>query len=105
MTPKTSKQVLSLGLRGGLKVIIVRGWVSGDEHGVNGVVDVGGTVVVELGGGEEVDGRDEELMTVDELYREAEELPGGEGMGDKRKLRIGRDSTGLDREGDSWLLS
>ena len=63
MTPKTSKQVLSLGLRGGLKVIMLRGF-TGDERSVDrGVGSVGGTVAFEPGGGEEVvvvDGSDEE---------------------------------------------
>ena len=102
MTPKTSKQVLSLGLRVGLKVVILRG-ATGDERGVDGVA---GTAVFKLrGGGEEDDGIDEELIAVDELYKEAEGLLGGEGMGDERKLRMGRGSTGLEREGNSWVLS
>ena len=41
------------------------------------------------------DGREEGLTAVDELCKEAEGLAGGEGMGDERKLRIGRGSTRL----------
>jgi len=72
---------------------------------VNCVVDVGGTAACELGNGIDsedvgVDGRDEELIAVDELHK-VEGLPGGEGMGDKRKLRMGRDPTGLEWRGSS----
>ena len=68
-----------MGLRAGLKVIILRGVTEedSDEHGVvDGVIDAGGTVAVELGGGGDsvdVDGRDKELIFVDkevEGYRE-----------------------------------
>jgi len=97
MAPKTSNSVLSLGLRGGLKVIILRGG-GGDEHGVGALGS---------GGEEEVDGRDDDegLITIDELYKEAEGLPGGEEMGDKRKFRMGRGSAELDREDTSWSIS
>jgi hypothetical protein len=110
-SPKTSKQVLSLGLRAGLNVIILRGGTEEDDEsecgGVDDVVEVSTTLVFELvegGGGdsEDADGRDEELIAVDGLYKEAAEgLREGEEMGDKRKFRMGRDSTGLDREGSS----
>jgi hypothetical protein len=108
-SPKTSKQVLSLGLRAGLNVIILRGGAEEEDDddesergGVDDVVDVSTTLAFELEGGgdsEDADGGDE-LITVDELFKEAAEgLRGGEERGDKRKLRMGRDSTGLDREG------
>ena len=109
-SPKTSKQVLSLGLRAGLNVIILRGGAEEEDDdddeselggGGDDVVDVGTTLEFELKGGggdsEDAGGRDE---VVDELFKEAAEgLRGGEGTGDKRKPRMGRDSTGLDREG------
>ena len=113
-SPKTSKQVLSLGLRAGLNVIILRGGAEEEEEddddddeselggGGDDVVDVGTTLAFELDGGggdsEDPDGTDE---VVDELFKEAAEgLRGGEETGDKRKPRMGRDSTGLDREGN-----
>jgi hypothetical protein len=92
-SPNTSKQVLSFGLRGGLKVIISRGGVIRDSE--HGVVDVG---VVDVDVDIDVEGRDVST-TVDELYEEVGGLRGAGEMGDKRKLRMGRDSTcGLDRE-------
>jgi hypothetical protein len=60
------------------------------------------------GGGDELKGKEEELIGVDELCREAEGLAGDDGVGDvdERKLRMGRDSTELDRAGgSSWMLS
>lgn len=91
-----------MGLRGGLKVVISRGGVTRDsEHGV------GVTVVSELGGvNVDVEGRDV-LITVDELYEGGGGLRGAGEMGDKRKPRIGRDSTcvGLDREGTTTTSS
>ena len=90
-----------LGLRVGLNVIILRG---GGGGVVVDVVDVMSTTLAlfELEGrGEDSedadDGRGEESL----LYKESEGLPGGEELGDKRKLRMGRDSKGLDREGGS----
>ena len=82
-----------MGLHVGLKVMILRG-VAG---GVAGVADVGGIVAFTMrGGGEDVeDGREEGLRAVDELCKEAEGLAGGEGVGDERKLRMGRGSTRL----------
>jgi hypothetical protein len=38
-----------------------------------------------------VDGRKKELIAVGELYKEAEWLSGGGGMGDERKLQMGCD--------------
>ena len=95
-----------------MNVIILRGGVEeddDDESEYGGSVDVDevevGTALpgFELegrGGGEEEEdahGRDEESIAVDGA---AEGLREGEEKGDKRNPRIGRDSTGLDREGD-----
>jgi hypothetical protein len=103
-----------------LNVIILRGGVEDDgddddddESGHEGVdddddddaVDVNTALAFELEGGgdsEDADGRDDKSMAVDELFTEAAEgLREGEETGDKRKPRMGRDSTGLDREGSS----
>jgi len=76
----------------------------GNEDDDGGVDDVRTALAFELEGGGDADGRDEELIAVDdELYKElAEGLRGGEEeTGDKRKLRMGRGSTGLDLEGSS----
>lgn len=86
--------------------MILRGLRGVESVNFDGAVDIGGTVVSELRGGgdskspEDVDGTDDkDLITVDKLYKEAEVLPRGEGTGNKRKLRTGRDSTpGFDRE-------
>ena len=116
-SPKTSKQVLSSGLRAGLNVMMLRGGVEDDDESELGgsvdddddddAVDMSKTLGFELQGGggegdleEDVDGRDEELIVVDGLLIEAAEgLREGEEMGDKRNPRMGRDSTELDREG------
>ena len=90
-----SNSVLSLGLRGGLKVIILRGCSGGGDE--RGVADEG-----------TLDGRDEGLLiAIDELYKDAEGLSGGERTGDKRKFRMGRGSAELGREGayTSWSFS
>ena len=86
---------------------MLRGGVEEDdddesEHGGSvddNVVDVSTAFELEGRGREEEDahGRDEESIAVDEA---AEGLREGEEKGDKRNPRIGRDSTGLDREGD-----
>ena len=90
-----------------MNVIILRGGVEEDdddesEHGGSvddNVVDVSTAFELEGRGREEEDahGRDEESIAVDGA---AEGLREGEEKGDKRNPRIGRDSTGLDREGD-----
>ena len=77
------------------------GVVVDDDGGGGGGVDEGTKLAFKLEGGdsEEVDGRDEESVAVDELFKEAAEgLREGEETGDKRKPRMGRESTGLDRE-------
>ena len=89
---------------------MLRGGVEEDddeesEHGGSvddNVVDVSTAFELEGrgGGGEEEEdahGRDEESIALNEA---AEGLREGEEKGDKRNPRIGRDSTGLDREGD-----
>ena len=94
-----------------MNVIILRGGVEeddDDESKYGGSVDVDevevGTALpgFELegkGGGdsEDADWRVEESIALNEA---AEGLREGEEKGDKRNPRIGRDSTGLDREGD-----
>jgi hypothetical protein len=35
---------------------------------------------------------------ISEIYKEIEGLPGGEGVGDKHELQMGRDPTGLETE-------
>ena len=85
---------------------MLRGGVEEDDEEHNGGVDDDDDVVdvstalamFELesrGDSEDADGRDEESIAVDEA---AEGLREGEEKGDKRKPRMGRDSTGLDRE-------
>ena len=85
---------------------MLRGGVEEDDDEHNGGVDDDDVVDVSTalamfelegrgGDSEDADGRDEELITVDE---DAEGLREGEEKGDKRKPRMGRDSTGLDRE-------
>ena len=91
-----------------MNVIILRGGVEEDdedesEHGGSvddNVVDVSTAFELEGRGGgdsEDAHGRDEESIVLNEA---AEGLREGEEKGDKRNPRIGRDSTGLDREGD-----
>ena len=78
----------------------MRGEDDDGEFG-HGDVDVN-TIFEPEGDSEDSDGMDEEFITADELLKEAAEgLPGGEEMGDERKLRMGRDSIGLDQEGTS----
>ena len=85
---------------------MLRGGVEEDDDEHNGGVDedvvdvstaLAGFELEGRGGGdsEDADGRDEESIAVDEA---AEGLREGEEKGDKRKPRMGRDSTGLDRE-------
>ena len=82
-----------MGLHVGLKVMMLRRAAGG----VDSVADVGKIVAFTMrGGGKGVeDGREEGLRAIDELCKEAKELPGGEGISDERKLRIGRGSTRL----------
>lgn len=60
-----------------------------------------------LGGERGLVGKDEGgLIAIEELYKEVEGLPGGDGMGDKRKFRMRRSSAELDRGGtSSWSIS
>ena len=86
---------------------MLRGGVEEDDDEHNGGVDDDDDVVdvstalamFELEGrgrdSEDADGRDEASIAVDEA---AEGLREGEEKGDKRKPRMGRDSTGLNRE-------
>ena len=90
-----------------MNVIILRGGVEEDDDEHNGGVDDEDDDVIDVstalamfelesrGDSEDADGRDEESIAVDEA---AEGLREGEEEGDKRKLRMGRDSTGLDGE-------
>jgi hypothetical protein len=82
---------------------MLRGGPTDDEESESGGVDddVSTELAFELEGGDSEDagGRDEESVAVNELLKEAAEgLREGEEKGDKRKPRMGRDSTGLDRE-------
>ena len=92
---------------------MLRGDTEDEDESGRGVVDdddavgVSTTLAFELEGGgegdpEDADWGDKELIVVDELCKEAAEglREGEEETGDKRKLRMGRDSTGLDREGN-----
>ena len=73
------------------------GGVDDDDDVVDVSTALAGFELEGRGGGdsEDADGRDEESIAVDEA---AEGLREGEEKGDKRKPRMGRDSTGLDRE-------